>query len=267
MNNFEKSLESLDLAADKLLLKSKKKEEELSAEDITEYDLTKELEKDEDKDKSKDKDKDKDKSETVEDAEEEETDEEDTNKTEEEEEEETDEDISKSFADNSSISNAMEVSEFLSALVEVTANSISNLQKSVDSSMNNTDLYIGTLAKSFNSIAKSQEVILENQDNLSTLYKSLKDNLDIINERMSEIESQPMARKSVNNIKVMNKDFQKSLGGEGEQLSKSEVLNVLNQELYSGNPMVSPSDIISVESGAPLRRELQQLVQSKVTQF
>jgi hypothetical protein len=66
-------------------------------------------------------------------------------------------------------------------------------------------------------------------------------------------------------VNVQDRNFQKSLGNPpaGEQLSKSEVLATLSSELYSGNPLVTPNDIIGYESGAPLRPEVQRLVMSK----
>ena len=82
-------------------------------------------------------------------------------------------------------------------------------------------------------------------------------------QQFEELSHQPATmRKSVGNISVQDRNFAKSLAGSTgvEQLSKSEVLNKLSNMMYSGNPLVTPTDIISYESGAPLRPEVAQLI-------
>ena len=61
----------------------------------------------------------------------------------------------------------------------------------------------------------------------------------------------------------MSRDGVKAVGG-FDSLSKSQVMTILNSELYAGNQNVTAQDIISYESGAPLRPDLQSLVASKV---
>ena len=82
--------------------------------------------------------------------------------------------------------------------------------------------------------------------------------------------SQPAhMRKSMVAVNVHDRDFDRSVNGVKtvggfDTLSKSQVLGVLDNEFRSGNQNVTPSDIISYESGAPLRQDLQSLVASKV---
>jgi hypothetical protein len=129
-------------------------------------------------------------------------------------------------------------------------------------------------------MAKSMQAVLLSNKSLSAenealkrrvnkLEKSISMGFDKVLDAIDTISTEPAhQRKSMASINVHDKDFNKSLNGSGdvggfESLSKSQVLNVLNNELYSGNQLVTAQDIISYESGAPLRVELQPLVMSK----
>ena len=107
---------------------------------------------------------------------------------------------------------------------------------------------------------------------LSKLEKSVSKGFDRIMDSLDDISCHPVSmRKSLASISVHDRDFDRSLNGQRTvdtfaSLSKSQVLDVLNNELYSGNQNVKPSDIISYESGAPLRADLQSLVERKCRQ-
>ena len=62
---------------------------------------------------------------------------------------------------------------------------------------------------------------------------------------------------------MIDKDYNRSTGGGGESLSKSQVLSKLSDMIESGAPGVIIQDIISYESGAPLRPELAHKIHGK----
>mgnify|MGYP003291982845 CR=1 FL=1 len=105
---------------------------------------------------------------------------------------------------------------------------------------------------------------------INKLEKSITVGFDKIMDSLDEMASQPAhMRKSMASVTVQDRDFERSIHGQQvtggfESLSKAQVLTVLNNELYAGNQNITPSDIISYESGAPLRQDLQTLVASKL---
>lgn len=100
------------------------------------------------------------------------------------------------------------------------------------------------------------------------LKKSIVDGLGEIKATLDEVLSQPVGmRKSVKNIQVMDRNFQKSLNGDAatgiENLSKSQIMDILVSEMHAGNQAVTAGDIVAYESGAPLHSGLVALVNSK----
>ena len=183
--------------------------------------------------------------------------------------------IKKNFEDNEDIKKSMDASEFLTAMTEVLAKSLTDVvfsnQISAQRSSDNDDVLAKSLQASLSlnkSMAAELTAVKEQNE---VLKKSLTDGFDAINdgfnkiqEQLEQFSHQPASmRKSVGNIQVQDRNFQKSLSGgqAGMNLSKSEVLAKLNNMMYSGNPLVTPQDIISYESGAPLRPEVAQLIQ------
>lgn len=176
--------------------------------------------------------------------------------------------IKKNFEDNEDIKKSMDASEFLTAMTEVLAKSLTDVvfsnQISAQRSSDNDDVLAKSLHASLSlnkSMAAELTAVKEQNE---VLKKSITEGFNMIQEQLEQFSHQPVSmRKSVGNIQVQDRNFQKSLSGgqAGMNLSKSEVLAKLNNMMYSGNPMVTPQDIISYESGAPLRPEVAQLIQ------
>lgn len=302
-DKLSKSLADLDAAADELLKKSadteadeeKDKDNEPAPEDIADAAPAKDEEKDKDSEdtdlekcgancnkltKSEESEEAKDEpvEEKTEDKEDEENSESNDNAEEgENEEDTTKEDVEKSVKDdftaNENISKALQSSEFQAAMVDVLVKSLSEIEYSMHSSSKDQEKATSVMAKSMQAVLLSNKSLSAENEALkrrvNKLEKSISMGFDKVLDAIDTISTEPAhQRKSMANINVHDKDFNKSLNGSGaiggfESLSKSQVLSVLNNELYSGNQLVTAQDIISYESGAPLRVELQPLVMSK----
>jgi hypothetical protein len=183
-----------------------------------------------------------------------------------------DKDIKKSFFDKPEIANAVEVSEFLAVVTESMIESLDFMEKSIRSLQNDMLIKSETatssdeLMKSVDVIAKANLAVLSNQRELGDMVKSMGDTIGEISERLEGLEGKPNMRKSVSNINVHQKNFSKSLGQPTDQLSKSQVVTALSNMVQRGDPLVTPQDVISVESGAPMRPELAGVVQAYYAQ-
>lgn len=196
---------------------------------------------------------------------------------EEPEEEQTADDIEKSLKDdfqaNEVIAQGVENSEFFSAVVEVLTKSLGDVQYDTMVAAKEAGAANDVLAKSMNAMIVANAALRADNERLTRrinkLEKSVTQGFDKIMDSLDEMSSQPAhMRKSMRAVNVHDKDFGASLDGVQtsggfDSLSKSQVMNILNNELYSGNPNVQATDIISYESGAPLRPDLQALVASK----
>ena len=194
-----------------------------------------------------------------------------------EESEKTADEMEKSLKDdfqaNEVIAQGMENSEFFSAVVEVLTKSLSDVQYDTMVASKGAEAANEVLAKSMNAMIAANAALRADNERLTRrinkLEKSITQGFEKIMDSLDEMSSQPAhMRKSMRAVNVHDKDFGASLDGVQtfggfESLSKSQVLTVLNNELYGGNPNVLPTDIISYESGAPLRPDLQALVASK----
>lgn len=292
-----KSLAELEAAADELLKKSKNaKDDEKTSEDTG--DVTPEEVSDSDSSTDEDKDiedenQDEDAvdekevalAEDVEDPEPEENvkksePEEDTNEDADEDEdddeltpEEVEKDVKDDFESDELVKKSMENSEFLSSVVDILAKSMSDVQYNVHAGNKAQSAASEILAKSIQAVMTSNKTLKEENERLTRrinkLEKSISAGFEKVMDSLDELASQPAhMRKSMASVSVVDRDFDRSLNGSAviggfESLNKSQVLAVLNNELYAGNQNVSPSDIISYESGAPLRQDLQALVVSK----
>lgn len=292
-----KSLAELEAAADELLKKSKNaKDDEKTSEDTG--DVTPEevsdsgSSTDEDKnieDENQDEDAVDEKevalAEEVEDPEDEDVKKSDSDKTEDEEDTEADEDedeltpdevekdVKEDFESDELVKKSMENSEFLSSVVDILAKSMSDVQYNVHVGNKAQSAASEILAKSIQAVMTSNKTLKEENERLTRrinkLEKSISAGFEKVMDSLDELASQPAhVRKSMASVSVVDRDFDRSLNGSAviggfESLNKSQVLAVLNNELYAGNQNVSPSDIISYESGAPLRQDLQALVVSK----
>lgn len=197
---------------------------------------------------------------------------------EEEEPEPTADEMEKSLKDdfqaNEVIAQGMENSEFFSAVVEVLTKSLSDMQYDTMVAAKDAGAATDVLAKSMNAMIVANAALRADNERLTRrinkMEKSMNQGFERIMDSLDEMSSQPAhMRKSMRAVNVHDKDFGASLVGvqasKGfDDLSKSQVMTILNNELYGGNPNVQATDIISYESGAPLRPDLQALVASKV---
>lgn len=295
-----KSLAELEAAADELLKKSKnaKDDDEKTSEDtgdvtpeeVSDSGSSTDEEKDENiEDENQDEDAVDEKevalAEEVEDPEDEEVKKSDSDKADEEEDTEADEDedeltpdevekdVKEDFESDEMVKKSMDNSEFLSSVVDILAKSMSDVQYNVHVGNKAQSAASEILAKSIQAVMTSNKTLKEENERLTRrinkLEKSISAGFEKVMDSLDELASQPAhVRKSMASVSVVDRDFDRSLNGSAviggfESLNKSQVLAVLNNELYAGNQNVSPSDIISYESGAPLRQDLQALVVSK----
>lgn len=193
------------------------------------------------------------------------------------EEEKSAEDIEKSIKDDfeaeEPIKKSMESSEFLASVVDIIAKSMGDVQYDVQSQGREQSAATEILAKSIGAVMQTNQSLKADNERLTRrinkLEKSITQGFEKVMDSLDEISAQPAhMRKSMASVSVHDRNFDRSLNGQQtvggfESLSKSQVLTVLNNELYAGNQNVTPQDIISYESGAPLRHDLQSLVESK----
>ena len=187
--------------------------------------------------------------------------------------EEIEKSIKEDFEAEESIRKGMENSEFFASVVDIFAKSMSDVQYDVQTQGRAQAAAAEVLAKSLNAVMQTNRALQADNDRLTRrinkLEKSISQGFEKVMDSLDEISSQPAhMRKSMASVSVHDRDFDRSINGQPtvagfESLSKAQVLTVLNNELYSGNQNVTPQDIISYESGAPLRHDLQSLVESK----
>lgn len=208
---------------------------------------------------------------------EEDTEEDTEDESEDEEVEKTPEEVEKSIRDDfeadEEIKKGMDNSEFLSSVVDIFAKSLSDVQYDVMSQGKQQSAASEILAKSLQAVMATNLSLRSENERLTRrinkLEKSMSTGFEKVLDAIDTMSAQPAhMRKSMANINVQDRDFDRSLNGQKtiggfESLNKSQVLTVLNNELYAGNQNVTPTDIISYESGAPLRQDLQTLVEQK----
>ena len=272
MNELTKSLEALENAADELLKKSNSDKEDIKPSDVSEDSAD---DKGDDKDDSKD-----DKDNVEKGGEFCKPDGDNLKKSDESEDdgevkkslETFQEGVDEQFKADEDISKGVDTSEFQAALVTSVVKALGEIQWDLYKSQKDDVKVNDILAKSLQAVITSNTSLKAENDKLSRrvdkLEKSMEHGFTSVLNALDDMSTQPAhLRKSVGSISVHDKDFNKSINGNDADsfasLSKSQVMSVLNTELYSGNTIVTPSDIISYESGAPLRPELQSLVMNK----
>ena len=265
-----KSLAELDAAADELLAKSRASKAQAEEDKLKPEEVSETAQEDEEPES---------KSESEEDEEpESEEDEEPESKSEEDEEpesksEEIEKSIKSEFMGKGEIRERVKDSEFISAMVDVFSKSLGDMQYEVITQKKSQSATNEVLAKSLQAVVKANAALQQDNRRLSQkltkLEKSICDSLDSMHRSLEEFSSRPVGmRKSLASVSIHDRSFDRSLQGQNvnmgfESLTKGQVLDVLNNELYSGNQGVTPQDIIAYESGAPLRPQLQSLVSSK----
>lgn len=177
------------------------------------------------------------------------------------------------FIADDTIGDGVQGSEFFSAMVDVLAKSLGDMQYDANQSRKYSEQNSVVLAKSMQAMMLSNKALADDNARLTRrinkLEKSINMGFEKVMDSLDAISSQPAhMRKSLSSVQVRDRDFGSSLNGAPtkvgfESLNKSQVLNILNCELYSGNPNVTAQDIIGYESGAPLRPDLQEFVASK----
>lgn len=180
--------------------------------------------------------------------------------------------IKSDFASDDEVKKGMDASEFLSSVVEILSKSLADAAGEIQISRADSKQSASILAKSLQatlSLNKSMAAeMTELKKENAELKKSIVDGLGEIKATLDEVLSQPVGmRKSVKNIQVMDRNFQKSLNGDAatgiESLSKSQIMDILVSEMRAGNQAVTAGDIVAYESGAPLHAGLVSLVNSK----
>lgn len=161
------------------------------------------------------------------------------------EEQDTDEDTEKSLdlkADDN-VRKALEVSDFLTGLVNGLTNTIKTQNDSLTKSIKTTEDATLSLAKSFEGIAKAQKVTLELTADITKSIKALRKDMELI-------KSQPMNRKSVasSKVEVIEKSFTTgdNKPAKTDKLTKSQASNILMQKHSEGNTALM-GDILALE--------------------
>lgn len=160
----------------------------------------------------------------------------------------TEKSLKGSLAASDNVRKALEVSEFLTNLVDSMSNVIDGQRADINKSVAAATETQQLMAKSFQGIAKAQVAILDLQLGLS---KSMKD----INSRLTRIEKQPQVRKSASS-RPIEKSFANSSGGtqtpqNGNQLSKAEASTRLMAAFEQGDASLM-SDILALEGTGDL---------------
>lgn len=180
--------------------------------------------------------------------------------------------IKSDFASDEEIKKGMDASEFLSSVVEILSKSLADAAGEIQINRADSKQHASILAKSLQATLRLNKSMAEEVTELKKenkeLKKSITDGFNEIKASLDEVLSQPVGmRKSVKNIQVMDRNFQKSLNGDAttgiENLSKSQIMDILVSEMHAGNQSVTAGDIVAFESGAPLHAGLIALVNSK----
>lgn len=269
-NNLNKSLAALDAAADELLKKSNS--DDINKDGVKPDVKPDEVAQDDDMEKCDKPDGDNNLKKSDED-EDEEYDDQDANEDTQKSLEDIQQDIADDFRQDEDIARGIDNSEFQAAVVAATAKSLGEIQYDIHSHQKSNNHVAEIMVKSFQAVIAANNQLRADNDKLSRrlskLEKSLDKGFEGILDAIDSLSNQPAhIRKSVSSFNIHDRDFSKSLNGTAgtgsfESLSKSQVMTILTTELYANNPAVRTEDIISYESGAPLRDELKSLVVSK----
>ena len=176
------------------------------------------------------------------------------------------------FETDKLIKSMMAESEFITSIVDILAKSMGRIDNRVERQGESYNEVSDVLAKSLNAVIASNKTLRTENDKLTrrinSLEKSMTEGFGKILDSLDEISTQPIMRKSVQSLQVQDKDFNQSIGVQSnrgfDSLSKAEVLNILSSELSKGNTDVTSMDIISYESGAPIRPELKMLIERNI---
>ena len=161
---------------------------------------------------------------------------------------------------SNSSTNSEAITKSLDKKFDEIGTAVSTLESVIQKSIATQDDTMTVFAKSFKAIAQTQSL-------LADMVKSVSSQVTEFNDRMGILESQPQMRKSLGSVNILEKNFQKSAGLPQAQISKSQISAILSEELFKGNPAVTSHDVIGVESGAPLRADLETLIHNRINQM
>lgn len=169
------------------------------------------------------------------------TDDEGEEDTDADDEDDMDKSLEEELNSNESVRKALEVSEFLQELVKGISTVIGAQGQELKKSMEANNEHSTLIAKSFEGIVKSQRVVLEAQAEMNKSIRSL-------SKRLKTLEGQPVVRKSVDNVKAINKSFEASLGAKptAPKLSKSEAVSKL-VSAFEGGQHDLQDDILALD--------------------
>jgi hypothetical protein len=156
---------------------------------------------------------------------------------------------------NSPEGSALDVSPFLSRFTQELSKSLDGVKNALENNGPDENV-VGAFAKSFGALFKAQEATMQQNVQLTGLVKSISEKMEDMSARLEEMEGQPTMRKSVRDLSVHNKNFNKSIGEPNQPLSKSEKIDIAMELLEKGDT-VQPMDILNLESGANLRPEVE----------
>lgn len=159
-----------------------------------------------------------------------------------------DEEFGKSLAEelneDDDVRKALEVSEFLDALVKGISDRLLAHDDSIAKSLQGTDKSNELLAKSFHGIVETQKAVVKSQ---TTLSKSIAD----LTRRLDTLEHSPVVRKSVSTTReqVIEKSFagnNNTATNNNMTLSKSDAVEKLTIECANRPELVQ--DVLALES-------------------
>jgi hypothetical protein len=169
----------------------------------------------------------------------------------------------KSFAEKAvesseNLRKAIEVSDFLSDLVEEVGKAIDGLKSEVRGRLDGIEK---SLADAGNLRAQVTEAFSMSMKGLLDLVKSSSVNLEDLKKSIDELGSQPVhGRKS--KLTVLEKSFN---ANENENtLTKSQILSTLTEMVISGQEGVTANDIVRFESGGSLNPAVLQKVKTRL---
>lgn len=149
--------------------------------------------------------------------------------------------LAEELNEDDNVRKALEVSEFLEALVKGISDRLIQHDDSITKSLQGADKSGELLAKSLGGIVQTQKAVVQSQVNLS---KSIAE----LTNRLNKVEHAPMVRKSVATSKehVIEKSFANTPAKNNDTLSKSEAVEKLTIECANRPELVQ--DVLALES-------------------
>jgi chromosome segregation ATPase len=257
-DNLSKSLDEIEAKANAMLSKSEEVEKVEDKQDAPdEENVEKSVESDEEENVEKSV-----KSDEVSDEDDDGNDESEDDDKDDDKEEKTEKSMKEELSENDTIAKSVDASEFLSEFSRVHANRMDKMSYELNKSLETSNRVSSVLSKSFEAIVKSQEGLQDLVKSQASQINEAKELIKSLNERLDEVESQPVGRKAV--VDVMEKSFNHSAGIEEPKktLNKGETLAKMSNMLQTGNPGISVNDIVKYESTGQMSDSVKDLLSS-----